>query len=277
MVIPAFNEGARLPPFLAELARLGLEREATPVEFVVVDDGSSPPHRARHRESVAAAAAALARAGSAHAVRLWEAEENGGKGQAIRLGLAQADPGSRWLGFLDADGAVPAREFWRLVGLLGDDADVLAGARILMAGRTIRRSTFRHLQGRVFATLTEHTLGLGFYDTQCGVKLFRAALLRPCLGLLRERGWLLDLEVLFALKAVGARMREEPIDWSDPGGSKVRFFLDPLRMLLGLRRLRAGRDRFNPALAPRSPAPDDLGPPSAGSGPSGRAAGALLR
>jgi dolichyl-phosphate beta-glucosyltransferase len=240
VVIPAYNEGARLPPFLAELARLGLARDATPVEFVVVDDGSAKEHLALHRASVDEAAALLAREGSPHAVRLVLAGENRGKGAAIRLGFAEADPSASWLGFLDADGAVSARELWRLVGVDRGEVDVLAGSRVLMAGRTIHRSTYRHLQGRVFATLTEHLLGLGFYDTQCGVKLFRAAALRPCLGVLRERGWLLDVEILFALKKRGARMREEPIDWSDPGGSKVRFGIDPLRMLFGLRRIRLG-------------------------------------
>jgi hypothetical protein len=119
-----------------------------------------------------------------------------------------------------------------------DEVDVLAGTRMLMAGRLIERSLLRHLQGRVFAMLTERAFNLGFYDTQCGVKLFRAALLRPLLPSLLENRWLLDLEVLALLKRVGARFREEPIDWSDPGGSKVVPGLDALRMAAGLWRLR---------------------------------------
>ncbi|HUK65375.1 MAG TPA: glycosyltransferase [Anaeromyxobacteraceae bacterium] len=239
VVIPAYNERARLPPFLEELVRLGPDRTGPAVEFLVVDDGSATDHLAAHRASVGEASARLARSGSDHRVRLLEASANRGKGGAIRLGFAQADPEASLLGFLDADGAVPAREFWRLLSLFEEGVDVLSGSRILMAGRAIHRSTFRHVQGRVFATLAEFLLGLGFYDTQCGVKLFRASLLRSCLGLLREEGWLLDVEILAFLKARGAHLREEPIDWSDPGGSKVRFGIDPLRMLVGLRRIRA--------------------------------------
>jgi dolichyl-phosphate beta-glucosyltransferase len=238
LVIPAFNEGQRLPPLLEALVGIALERPSRPLEILVVDDGSSADHLARHRDCAAAAAARLERSASPHAVRLVEGGSNQGKGGAVRTGWRESDPDSVWLGFLDADGAVSATEAWRLVGLLGDDLDVLAGSRILMAGRHIERSTYRHLQGRVFATLTERTLRLGFYDTQCGLKLFRASMLRPNLVLLEERGWLLDVEVLALLGRLGARMREEPIDWVDPGGSKVRFGIDALRMLLGLGKIR---------------------------------------
>lgn len=240
VVIPAFNEGDRLPPYLDHLVRLGLVHDASPVELIVVDDGSAPAHASRHRRCVEEAGARLARAGSRHAVRLVASPANQGKGSAIRLGWDAADPASSWLGFLDADGAIPADEFWRLVGLLGDGHDLLAGSRILMAGRTIRRSAFRHVQGRVFATLAERAFRFGFYDTQCGIKFVRAAALRPHLGVLRERGWLLDVEVLALLQQRRARMREEPIDWIDPGGTKVRFGIDALRMMAGLRRIKVG-------------------------------------
>ena len=270
LVIPAFDEGSRLPPLLEALVEAGLERPGRPVEILVVDDGSSPDHLARHRACVAAAAARLEGARAPHAVRLVDGGPNQGKAGAVRRGWREADPGSAWLGFLDADGAVSAAEAWRLVALLSDDLDVLAGSRILMAGRRIERSTYRHLQGRVFATLTEWTFGLGFYDTQCGVKLLRASLLRPRLGLLAERGWLLDVEVLALMRRLGARMREEPIDWADPGGSKVRFGVDALRMLLGLRRIRRRLDGHVAAGALAAGGPRGQGPAASSEPPSGQ-------
>jgi dolichyl-phosphate beta-glucosyltransferase len=91
----------------------------------------------------------------------------------------------------------------------------------------------------VFATLTEACLDLGVYDTQCGLKLFRADRVRPVLSLLQETGWMLDVELLALLKQRGARIVEVPIDWSDADESKVRFGIDPMRMLLALRRIRA--------------------------------------
>ncbi len=245
LVIPAYREGLRLPRLLSALVEQAATAPSPPLELVVVDDGSGEAERDREQEAVRAAEAALEQAGAPHRIRFVAAPVNRGKGAAIRLGWASADPASEWLGFLDADGAVSAREAWRLVRMLPglSDLDVVAGTRILMAGRSIRRSLVRHLQGRVFATLVERAFQLGFYDTQCGFKLIRASRLRPLLPRLVEERWLLDVEVLTILARAGARMREEPIDWADPGGSKVVFGLDALRMARGLWRMRRRLDR----------------------------------
>ena len=258
VVVPAYNEGERLPAFLEQLARIGLAYGRPTVELIVVDDGSSAPHTERYGRAVFDAVGVLRAARSAHTVRLLTSPGNQGKGAAIRRGWEAASPHSDWLGFVDADGAVCPAEFWRLAAMLAPDApfDVLCGSRVLMAGRSIRRSQFRHVQGRIFATLVEHWFRLGFYDTQCGVKFVRARALRLVSSRLRERGWLLDVEMLTLLNRAGARAVEEPIDWADPGGSKVRFGIDPARMLLGLwrmhRRLAAGYDDAQGPAAPSS-------------------------
>jgi dolichyl-phosphate beta-glucosyltransferase len=239
LAIPAYRESSRLPALLAALVDEALTAPAPAAELIVVDDGSGPAEAEREREAAVECEARLARAASTHRVRFVPLPDNRGKGAAIRAGWASADPGAAWLGFLDADGAVSAREAWRLVRLLesAHDVDVLAATRVWMAGRSIARSVFRHVQGRVFATAAEGLFHLGFYDTQCGLKLFRADLLRPLLPSLREERWMLDVEVLALLKRRGVRFREEPIDWTDPGGSKMVPGLDALRMALGLWRI----------------------------------------
>ena len=241
IVMPAYDEGARLPAFAAAIAELLSAVDHAVVEMVVVDDGSTAAESARMQAGVDAAEAALRAHGTAHAFRFVRADRNRGKGSAIRLGWRHAHAGADWLGWVDADGAVSAAELVRLIGLAPTvaGADVLAGARVKMAGKRVDRRVFRHVQGRVFATLTELVLGLGVYDTQCGIKLVRADRVRPLLPLLREDGWMLDVELLALLRARGAEVVEVPIDWTDAGTSKVRFGVDPLRMLWALARIRA--------------------------------------
>ncbi|MCP3140450.1 glycosyltransferase [Pyxidicoccus xibeiensis] len=257
VAIPAYNEGQRLPRFVAELTRVFLERPSPPVEFVVVDDGSAPEHAELQRACVDEAQARLTAAGASHRFTYVAAPRNQGKGSAIRLGWRIASPAATWLAFLDADGAISAEELHRLVALTtsdtGKDVDVVAGSRILMAGRRVVRNLHRHLQGRVFATLTDSNFHLHFYDTQCGVKLIRASLLRPLLDVLQEERWLLDIELLVLLKRQGARALEVPIDWEDFGGSKVVPGLDGLRMFWGLVKLRKRLEQVSlPAPEPRA-------------------------
>ena len=238
VVIPAYNEGARLPAFVEQLAHSCLAHPTPVLEFIVSDDGSTSEHVRQERESVERAQERLA--GTPHRFRFRTAERNGGKGTAIRAGWHEADARAEWWGFLDADGAVSAPEFSRLARLAASSPalDVVVGSRVQMAGRRVERSLFRHLQGRIFATLTDLQFHLGFYDTQCGAKLFRASLLRPLLDQLREDRWLLDVELLVRMREQGARALEVPIDWADAGDSKVRFGVDAARMFWGLRKMR---------------------------------------
>lgn len=240
VVIPAYNEGARLPAFLEQLTECCLAHPTPVMEFIVSDDGSAPEHVEQERAGLERARERLAQAGTLHRFRFRQAERNGGKGTAIRAGWSEADPEAEWLAFLDADGAVSALEFQRLAQLATTTprVDVVVGTRVRMAGRRVERSLFRHLQGRVFATLTDLNFHLGFYDTQCGAKLFRASLLRPLLSGLQEERWLLDVELLVRMREQGARALEVPIDWTDAGDSKVRFGVDAARMFWGLRQLR---------------------------------------
>jgi len=246
VVIPAYNEGEHLPRFVENLTRVFLPQPAPAVEFIVSDDGSTPEHSERQRASVEAAQARFAGEGSPHRFVYLRAERNGGKGSAIRSGWSHAAPEVAWLAFLDADGAVSAEEFHRLAVLASGspEADVIVGSRVKMAGRRVERTLLRHLQGRIFATLTERRFQLGFYDTQCGVKLLRASLLRPLLGLLQENRWLLDVELLALMQRQGARAVEVPIDWEDPGQSKVIPGLDAAKMFWGLLKLKQRLDRL---------------------------------
>jgi glycosyltransferase involved in cell wall biosynthesis len=239
IVIPAYNEGARLPKYLDALRAAALEAPELSVEFIVSDDGSAASHAALEREAVDAAQAAMRQAGLAHAFRFLAAERNGGKGEAVRRGWASAAPEATWLGFLDADGAISAGEFFRVTRQLSTlRAELVAASRIKMAGHHIERSYFRHLQGRVFATFVARCFELDFYDTQCGFKWLKAERLRPLIPELSERGFLIDLELIVKMRGAGARCVEVPIDWVDVAGSRVRFGIDPLKMFVGAWRLR---------------------------------------
>ena len=237
-VMPTFNEGDRLGAFLEDWVAGATVHPTPVVTAIVVDDGSRPHEEARQRAAVNAATARLRATNAPHRISYLRAERNQGKGASIRWGWSQADPAATWWSFIDADGAVPAREYWRLASMLaGIPVDIVCGSRVLMAGRSVSRSLFRHLQGRTFATVVETLFRLGFYDTQCGMKFFRASAVRPLLPRLQEDRWLLDIELLALLTRAGAHAIEVPIDCHERGGSKLVLGIDPVRMLVRVVRL----------------------------------------
>jgi len=234
LVIPAFRESKRLPPFLAELLA-HLDRASLPADVLVVDDGSGPDEQRRLIDVIATLRPQYA--------RLLEPlclAQNCGKGGAVRAGWEKATAEYDWVGFVDADGAIPATEVCRLLQLASNSTEPTAifGSRIRMLGKQIVRSSFRHLSGRIFATLVGTTISPLVYDSQCGIKLVPASIYRRIAAWLAEDGFCFDVELLAALLAARAPVIEVPIDWTDRPGSKVSFIRDSARMFLGVRRIK---------------------------------------
>lgn len=209
VVIPAFNEAVRLPPYLDDVVAYFEGRDEA-YEVLVVDDGSTDDTAGR-------VTAAAARHG---AVRLLRLARNSGKGAAVRAGMLAA-AGDRRL-FTDADGATPIPELKRLEAALGAGADVAIGSRVLVdPAVSVTARPHRVAAGRVFNWLVAR-LGLaGIADSQCGFKAFTAPAATDLFGRLRTRGFGFDVELLLRAQAAGYRVVEVAVNWADQEGSKV--------------------------------------------------------
>lgn len=240
VVIPAFNEGQRLPRLLdgavPELAR------RPDLDVVVADDGSREEDARQMREAVARAASALG-AGSGR-LELVRHPQNRGKGAVLRAAFrGQAEARTHdVVGFLDADGSTTFADFVRLVDLLrahADSVDAYLGCRLKCLGVPVERNATRHAMGRVFATMVSHLFAIPVYDSQCGAKVFKASLLtQSLLELCDDDRWLFDTQLVISLWWQGARLRESPVPWRETAGGKVSLLSDPPRMFLGLWRFR---------------------------------------
>jgi dolichyl-phosphate beta-glucosyltransferase len=226
VVIPAFNEAARLPPYLDEVVGF-LEGRGQPWEIVVVDDGST--------DGTAAAVRALA--ASHEGVRLLPLGRNRGKGAAVRAGMLAARGAFRL--FTDADGATPIAELKRLEPAMAAGADIAIGSRVLLdPAVSVRARPHRVTAGRVFNWLVAR-LGLrGVADSQCGFKLFTASAAETLFGALQTAGFAFDVELLLRAQARGYRVEEIPVNWADQEGSKVGVLSNGPGMLLQLVRAR---------------------------------------
>ena len=225
LVVPCFNDVARLSEFLPELVR-GL-----PARFRVLisDDGSDLSQRIALRELVESVFTEKVAAGCHVDVVL--AERNTGKGGAIMRGWAELD-GEDWVGFVDADGAVGLAEILRVEEWLARQSgvDAVYGSRVKMLGRRVERSWKRHLSGRIFATLVSELGRVPVYDSQCGLKLVRSGAYRKLVPFLQTQGFAFDVELLLLLIRLGCRVVEFPVDWRDVPGSKVSLLRDSWRM-----------------------------------------------
>ncbi|MDY0166907.1 MAG: glycosyltransferase family 2 protein [Thermoguttaceae bacterium] len=227
IVIPAYNEARRLPPYLGAVRQHMDTCYAGTHEVIVVDDGS--------------------RDGLGSVVEAWQADwpslrllshpANRGKGAAVRTGMLAAC-GERLL-FADADGATPIAEEARLRAALDDGADLAVGSRLLPApGVRRRRALVRGLAGRVFAALARWWLHVPVRDTQCGFKMFRREVARELFEQSCEPGYLFDLEILALANRRGYRTAEVPVDWTEVPGGHLSLARVAPGILLAMWRLR---------------------------------------
>ena len=227
LVIPAYNEVRRLPPYLNSIRVHFLQQFADLYEVIVVDDGST--------DGLASEVERLSR-GWPQMVHLRHAA-NRGKGAAVRTGMLAAK-GSLLL-FADADGATPIDEERRLRAAIDAGAHVAIGSRRVGGEGIVRRRTWaRSVIGGAFAQVARVVLRLPVHDTQCGFKMFRREAGRRLFQLGQEERYLFDLELLILAQRLGYRVAEVPISWSDVPGSRLKMSREFWRIALGLWRLR---------------------------------------
>jgi dolichyl-phosphate beta-glucosyltransferase len=207
VVIPAFNEAHRLPPFLEKVVAY-FEGRDEPYEVIVVDDGSTDN------------TAALIEARNLGSVSVLRLPANTGKGGAVRAGMLAARGAYRL--FADADGATPIEELKRLEPVLVAGADVVIGSRVLVdPGVSVTTRSHRVAAGRLFNWLVAR-MGLhGIADSQCGFKAFTAPAAARLFEPLATEGFGFDVELLLRARAAGCRIVEVPVNWADQAGSKV--------------------------------------------------------
>jgi dolichyl-phosphate beta-glucosyltransferase len=273
LVLPAYNEAARIGPALDELfgylrrrgasARDGAPGAATlpkRVEVLVVDDGSDDDTaEIIRRRPEAASSEAVAPQLTVLSV------PHGGKGAAVKAGMLRAT--TDLIIFADADMATPPDMVPLLVNAL-ETNDVALGSRIQPDGSDMRKSQpwYRRMLGKGFHLLASAWVVGPVADTQCGFKGFTREAAHDLFARQRIGSIVFDVELIFLVRKRGYRFAIVPVRWADRRGSRMRaspglalrVAWDLFRIPLIHRRLgRTGRAAPAPAAASAAEEPAD--------------------
>jgi dolichyl-phosphate beta-glucosyltransferase len=242
IVVPAFNEGARLGTTLPKILA-HLNSSSAKSELIVVDDGSDD-------DTAEVAEKALAQAGAVE-TRLLRYEKNRGKGYAVRMGLLAASANIAL--FSDADLSTPVTEVGKLVDpIRSGECDLTFGSRALdrkLIG--VHQPWRREQSGRIFNLIVRVATGLPFWDTQCGFKAFRMSVCRPLIEAARIDRFGFDVELIYLAHLAKLRLREIPVRWNHDPASKVSVMRDSFLMVDEVRRIRSevGRGIYSEAIS----------------------------
>lgn len=238
VIIPAYNEAARLPATLEHVLRYLREKQRR-FEVIVVDDGSVD---ATHR---------IAGQFADRGVRVVRLECNRGKGAALRAGVL-VSRGRRVL-LTDADLSTPIEEVERMERA-ASEAQVVVGSRAVPESNiTLHQPRYRESMGSVFNWLLRR-LGLTtLRDTQCGFKLIDGDVARGLFRDLRTTGFAWDVELLFLASRRRYSILELGVQWRNDPDSRVRTWLDAPRMLWDVLKLRVQASRWGQRAPPADP------------------------
>lgn len=208
MVVPYYNPGPRFLPNLEELA-VALGAAGASFELIAVSDGSTDDSTASLDQF------------PREKLRCVELASNQGKGQALRVGLSLGR--GQYLGFIDADGDIPAMQIKRVVELVRTyEPDVVLGSKRHPLSE-VDYPPLRRTLSWAYQQLVRLLFRLNVRDTQTGLKLIRRDVLAEVLPRMLEKRFAFDLELLVVARRSGfRRFFEAPVRIQERFSSTIR-------------------------------------------------------
>lgn len=224
LVIPCYNESKRIDNLLSTLK--GFDKKWNqPLEFIIVDDGSTD-------DSVKVIEKSFDGQFSSNVdFQLIPLSDNVGKGGALKVGVEKAT--GDYILTLDADMATKPITLKKWLSQLpGKDfhADqILIGSREHKDSK-VEGQPLRRVAGLIFNFMIQLFTNMNLRDTQCGFKLYPAAIAKQLFGSLKTNGWAHDVELLYRAKMEGHLVQSMPITWTHQDDSKISLFSDSIKM-----------------------------------------------
>lgn len=225
MIIPAYNEAARIVPTLKRIHEYFFVQSYT-WTVTVVSDGSSDNTNQLVEDF----------AKDHPGFSLHACTPNHGKGYVVRRGMIDVE--GDFILFSDADLAAPIEELEKLLPKMATH-DIAIGSRPLKESNLeIRQPFYREALGRMANKLIQLLAVKGIKDTQCGFKLFKNDVAKDVFSRCKLNGFSFDFEALMVARDIGYTIAEVPIRWSHQEGSKVVLWRDAPKAFYDLFKLR---------------------------------------
>ena len=199
VIVPAYKEGKTIKDNLLEIRKALLE-SVDSFEILAVNDGS-PDNTKEQIMEVAALYPEVKYAGY---------DKNRGKGGAIKHGVSEAS--GDVIGFIDADLDIDPSHLVRYYGHMEQTGcDVVIGSKMHKDSKLDYPPMRRFVSWGYFIIL-KVLFGMNIKDTQTGVKLYKASLIKKVAPMLKVKGYAFDIEVLALCAHEGAVIDQMPVE-----------------------------------------------------------------
>ena len=161
-------------------------------------------------------------------------EKNSGKGAAVRKGMLLAKGDFRI--FTDVDIPFEYDAFDRFLEYLDEkEFDVVVGDRTLKGSSYFTEIPWiRKVGSNIFSFIVGRFVAGGHFDTQCGMKGFRADVAEDLFGVARINGFAFDVELLYISLKRNYDIKRLPVVLRCQEGSSVSVLRHGFGMLIDL-------------------------------------------
>lgn len=199
VIVPAYKEGKTIKDNLLEIRKALLE-SVDSFEILAVNDGSPD----NTKEQIMEAAALYPE------IKYAGYDKNRGKGGAIKHGVSEAS--GDVIGFIDADLDIDPSHLVRYYDHMEQTGcDVVIGSKMHKDSKLDYPPMRRFVSWGYFIIL-KVLFGMNIKDTQTGVKLYKASLIKKVAPMLKVKGYAFDIEVLALCAHEGAVIDQMPVE-----------------------------------------------------------------
>jgi glycosyltransferase involved in cell wall biosynthesis len=196
--MPAYNEAETIRKSLEETIRT-FDDFGCDYEILVIDDGSTDNTLAE----------ALKVADGNPRVKVKRNLENFGKGRALKKAFRHAT--GEYIVFLDSDLDLHPGQVQTLFDIMRlDEADIVIGSKF-HPNSSVEYPPSRRFISLIYYFVTKVLFGLPVRDTQTGLKLFKARVLKEVFPKILVKSFAYDLEILANAHRLGYKIAEAPI------------------------------------------------------------------
>jgi dolichyl-phosphate beta-glucosyltransferase len=238
VVVPVYNEAARLPRTLRRLHEY-LAARSFSYEILVVLDGPTDNTREVLNE--------ISREVSN--LRVIDRATNRGKGYSVKEGILNASGKIRL--FTDADNSTDIAHIAQMLPLFDRGCDLAIASRspkdALGAEQVVAQPIYRLILSRVGNFLVQRLVFRGIWDTHCGFKAFSREVAVRIFALSEIDGWGFDIEVLALAQALNYKVGIIPARWVNDSRSHmglldyIKALRETLKVRTRMRRLDVAR------------------------------------
>jgi dolichyl-phosphate beta-glucosyltransferase len=194
-------------------------------EIIIVDDGSND-HGATQKIAEELQCQFLAN------------PNNMGKGAAVRKGMLAAKGNFRI--FTDVDIPFEYDAFDRFINYLDEkEFDVVVGDRTLPGSSYFTEiPVMRKIGSNIYSFIVGRFVSTGHFDTQCGMKGFKASVAQDLFSVSRVKGFAFDVELLYISLKRNYDIKRLPVVLRCQEGSSVSLLKHSFIMLVDIFRIK---------------------------------------